>query len=301
MYDYDVEQKTVRVGSISIGGRPGLAPTTLIGSVFFSKDRLVLDPKTGEFDKKGAEVAIGRLEEVSEKTGIPSVLDVVAETPEAMVSYVRFLGDSTGMPLMIDGSGAMEVNLAGLKTAEEMGIIDRVILNSIGPEDEADIISRYAETGLKTALLLAFNSAAMASSSKRFEIAESLINRVSKTGIENLMIDTGVVDLLTLGLACKAIELVKHRTGWPAGCGAHNAVNMWSGLVPKFGKEAKRPAQVGSALMTVALGADFILYGPIRHAPVVFPSVAMVDVALSGMLLEDGIRPDRSHPRFKIG
>ena len=76
---------------------------------------------------------------------------------------------------------------------------------------------------------------------------------------------------------------------------------MWEGLVPKFGKEAKKPATVGSSLIPVTMGADFILYGPVKHAPIIFPSVAMVDVALSGGLLEEGKRPKRPHPRYLIG
>ncbi|MHA2211085.1 MAG: tetrahydromethanopterin S-methyltransferase subunit H, partial [Candidatus Thorarchaeota archaeon] len=46
---------------------------------------------------------------------------------------------------------------------------------------------------------------------------------------------------------------------------------------------------------------DFVLYGPIKHAQVVFPSVAMIDVALSGSLIEERIRPERPHPRYLIG
>jgi tetrahydromethanopterin S-methyltransferase subunit H len=301
MHEYRTDQKTIEIGHVRIGGRPGLRPTAMIGSIFYTKDKLVLDPKKGEVDKMATEALVRQLEEVSEKTGLPSLLDVIAQTPEAMDEYIRFLADITQMPLMIDGSGSEEVNLAGLRAAVETGTMDRVILNSIGPEDDNEKIERYRDTGLETAMLLAFSSEAMASATKRVELAEMLIQKTSEAGIENLMVDTGVVDLLTLGLACKAISSIKDRTGTPAGCGAHNAVNMWSGLVPKFGKDAKIPAQVGSNLVPVVLGADFVLYGPIKHAAVIFPSVAMVDVALSGSLLEEGLRPDRSHPRFRIG
>lgn len=301
MFSFTSKQKTVEVGPVRIGGRPGLVPTVMIGSIFYNKDKLVLDPKTGSVDRKNTATLIHQLEEISEKTGIPSVLDVVAETPEAMRNYISLLGEMTEMPLMVDGSGSAEVNLAGLETAGDLGLMDRVILNSIGPENDEKTISAYCDTGLRTAMLLAFSSDAMPSSRRRVELAETLIGRLSEHGIGNLIVDTGVVDLLTLGLASKAIAAVKDRTGVPAGCGAHNAVNMWVGLVPKFGKEAKRPAQVGASLMPVVLGADFILYGPIKHAPILFPSVAMIDVALSGMLLEEGSRPDRSHPRYRIG
>jgi tetrahydromethanopterin S-methyltransferase subunit H len=52
--------------------------------------------------------------------------------------------------------------------------------------------------------------------------------------------------------------------------------------------------------MPVSLGADFVLMGPAKDAPLVYPSVAMVDVALSGILIEDRIRPDKPHPRYLV-
>jgi tetrahydromethanopterin S-methyltransferase subunit H len=70
--------------------------------------------------------------------------------------------------------------------------------------------------------------------------------------------------------------------------------------VPKFGKDAKKPAMVGSSLMPVSLGADFVLMGPAKDAPVVYPSVAMIDVAHSGVLIEERIRPDKPHPRYLV-
>ena len=58
---------------------------------------------------------------------------------------------------------------------------------------------------------------------------------------------------------------------------------------------------VGTSLMPVALGADFVLIGPARNAHIIYPSIAMVDVALSGMYIEERKRPDRPHPRYLIG
>lgn len=305
MHSYSSEQITIEIptksGITRIGGVPGLIPTAMIGSIFYAGDKLVLDAKSGTVDKKKTEAILENVSETSMKTGIPNILDIVAETPQAMREYVAYLGDLTDMPLMIDGSGSLEVNLAGLETANELGLIERTILNSIGPEDDESVYQKVVSLGLKTAMLLAFNSEAMASSSKRVELAKILIERARKAGLQNVMVDTGVMDLLTLGLSSKAIVRIKDETGVPAGCGAHNAVNMWEGLVPKFGKEAKKPATVGSSLVPVTMGADFILYGPVKHAPIIFPSVAMVDVALSGGLLEEGKRPKRPHPRYLIG
>ncbi len=301
MFDYTTQQKTLEIHGVKIGGTPGLAPTVLIGSIFYSKDKLVLDSKTGEIDTSETEKTLQALIEVSEKTGLPSMLDVVASSSAAIRKYLSLLADLTDMPLLIDGSGSEEVNLSGIDFAREAGLLDRVMLNSLASETSDAIYDKMKESKLKNAVLLAFSREAMASAMKRVETADVLIAKAARAGVTNVLIDTGVVDLLTLGLACRAMQLLKEKHGLPVGCGAHNAVNMWSGLVPKFGKEAKMPALVGSSLMPVVLGADFVLYGPVKHAPVVFPSVAMIDTALSGVLLEKRIRPDRQHPRFKIG
>lgn len=301
MYNYKVEQKTLKIGTTKIGGTPGLVPTVMVGSIFYSKDKLVRDANNGDIDKASTEAMLAQLTDISERTGLPSVLDVVASTPEAMEKYLRYLADMTEMPLLIDGSGSLEVNIAGLEVAKDAGLLDRVALNSLTPDDDDEIYTKIAEVGLRNAVILTFSNESMTSASKRAELAEALHAKAKTVGVDNIMFDTGVVDLPTLGLACRALMMVKDKFGLPVGCGAHNAVAMWNGLVPKFGKGAKTPAFVGSNLMPIALGADFVLYGPIKHAPVVFPSVAMIDVALSGSLIEERIRPERPHPRYLIG
>lgn len=301
MIEYTKEQKGFNIAGTQIGGPSGLTPTTLVGSIFHAKDKLVIDSKRGEVDRPKLEIALQELADITERTGLSTVLDVVGGTSDTIQRYLHILADDTDFPLMIDGSGSFEVNAAGLETARDMGIMDRVILNSMIPEDSEQLFEKIREVGLRYALLLAFSPAAMTSSEKRETIAGGLIRTAHKIGIENVMVDTGVLDLLTLGIASKSIMTIKEKYGVPTGCGAHNAVNMWKGLVPKFGKEAKIPAIVGSILMPITLGADFVLYGPIKNARFIYPSVAMINTAQTGILLEKKIRPDKSHPRFKIG
>jgi len=52
--------------------------------------------------------------------------------------------------------------------------------------------------------------------------------------------------------------------------------------------------------ITVAAGANFILYGPIEFADYMFPTIAMVDAAYAQLAMEEGTMPDRNHPIFKI-
>ncbi len=301
MFEYETEQKTLKIGGVRIGGSPGRIPTVLIPSIFYTKDRLVKNANAGEIDKKATENLLNILAELTEKTGISTMLDVVGTTNEAMERYLQYLVDNTEFPLLIDGSDSLEVNTAGIKYAKDTGFLDRVVINSLTPETKEELYEVVKDSGLTNALLLTFNTASLSSSTKRVEVADILIQRAQAAGVSNIMIDTGVMDLPTLGIACKTQHILKSKYGYPVGNGAHNAISTWAGLVPKFGRDAKKPAMVGSNLMPVSLGADFVLMGPAKDASLVYPSVAMIDVALSGILIEDRFRPEKPHPRYLIG
>jgi tetrahydromethanopterin S-methyltransferase subunit H len=300
LFEYPVEQKTLTIGGVKIGGLPGINATVAIASIFYTKDPLVKDAEIGDINRKATEDILAMLSEMSGKTGIPTILDVVASTPRAIEEYLPYLADTCDFPLMIDGSGDNAVNSAGILKAKECGLLDRVILNSLTPETKDEIYEVISETGLQNALLLTFNTKATTSVTKRIALADQLIEQSHEIGITNILLDTGVLDLLTLGIACKAQMILKGKYGLPVGNGAHNAISTWRGLVPKFGKDAKTPALVGSSLIPVVLGADYVLIGPAKDAPIVYPSIAMVDTVLSGSLLEDRIRPEKPHPRYMI-
>jgi len=300
MFEYAAKQRTLQINRVRIGGSPGRIPTVLIPSIFYNKDKLVKNAETGEIDKTATEKLLVMLNNLTEKTGLGTMLDVVATTSNAMESYLQYLVDRTDFPLLIDGSDSIEVNTAGIKFAKEAGFLDRVIINSLTPDTKNELFDVIQEAGLANALLLTFSTASLSSSSKRVDEADILIQKAKAAGVSNILIDTGVMDLPTLGIACKTQHLLKSKYGYPVGNGAHNAISTWAGLVPKFGKIAKKPALVGSSLMPVALGADFVLMGPAKDAPLVYPSVAMIDVALSGVLIEERIRPDKPHPRYLV-
>jgi tetrahydromethanopterin S-methyltransferase subunit H len=301
LFDYTTEQKTLTISGVKIGGLPGRIPTVSIASIFYAKDRLVTNAETGEFERKATEETLNMLGEMTEKTGIPTMLDVVATTPDAMKIYLQYLVDNCDFPLLIDGSDSVVVNSAGIQLAKESGFLERVILNSLTPSTSDELYQIVTETGLQNALLLAFSTSAMVSITKRVELAENLIQKAQEAGIMNILIDTGVMDIPSLGIACKAMMILKDRYGYPVGNGAHNAISTWRGLVSKFGMKARSPALVGASLMPVVLGADFVLIGPAKYAPVVYPSIAMVDTALSGSLMEERIQPEKPHPRYLIG
>ncbi|MEM3736979.1 MAG: tetrahydromethanopterin S-methyltransferase subunit H [Candidatus Bathyarchaeia archaeon] len=299
MWKFEVTQKRFEIGKVGVGGHPGEYPTVLIGSIFYRRHKIVTDEWTGEFDRSMAEHAINVQDDFSDRTGNPCMVDVVASTPEAMIKYLDFAAKVSDSPLLIGGA-TPEARLAGLNYALKSGLADRVIYNSLTPSSSKDELEKIKAAGLKNAVLLAANLKNFTSEG-RIRAVEELLPALSAAGVERLLVDTFVLDIPSLGQAFKAIYEVKNKFGLPAGCGAHNAVATWKGLKMKMGKQASKPA-LASASATVATGgADFILYGPIEDAPIVFPVVAMVNVALGQLLVEKGVRLPKVHPRYKVG
>ncbi|MCK5346920.1 MAG: tetrahydromethanopterin S-methyltransferase subunit H, partial [Candidatus Heimdallarchaeota archaeon] len=124
MFSYEVEQKTFTIGGVKVGGIPAVNPTVLVGSIFYHGDKLVLD-KSGSFDKPKAQTVIKQMDEMKDRTAMPSMLDVVGPSPELMREYLAFIVDLTDVPLLIDGAGDFKAGLAGLRYAKEQGFLDR--------------------------------------------------------------------------------------------------------------------------------------------------------------------------------
>ena len=73
LFEYSAEQRTYEISGVKIGGEPGLAPTVMIGSMFYRGHKIVSAGQAGEFDEDKAESIVNRMEEQTEKTGLPSI------------------------------------------------------------------------------------------------------------------------------------------------------------------------------------------------------------------------------------
>jgi len=299
MFKFRKEQMVFEIAGVKVGGNIGENPTVMIGSIFYKGDKTVKDEENGVFDREAAKNLIVKAEEMSEKTGLPAMLDVICTNPKSAEEYLRFAAETTKMPLLIDAVSE-EAALRGLEIIRDLGIEERTVYNSISPDTKESIYRKIREVGLKSAIVLTFSTRAIISSKERVKLLESLLPKVKAAGLEKILIDTVVMDISTLGLACKAIYEIKDQYGYPAGCAAHNAVSSWKALRRKKSPLLTSVCSSVVSTLPVAIGADFVLYGPIKEAEYMFPAVCLIDAAYGQLLMEEGKRPDLSHPRFKI-
>ncbi|UCE10839.1 MAG: tetrahydromethanopterin S-methyltransferase subunit H [Candidatus Thorarchaeota archaeon] len=301
---FEREQSVLKVGDVEIGGQLGELPTVLVGSIFFDGHKIVDKDNEEAFDKKKARSLIETQEELSNKTNVPHMVDIVGSTASSIKKRIDFVADVTEAPIFVD-STLPDVRVEGYRHAAEIGLIERVVYNSITDHSKDDEISSLRDLGAKHAVLLAYHASAVwpygrVDLLRGSEAKRGLLEVASEAGIGNLMVDTAVLDVPSIGLAAEAVRLVKEELGLVAGGGPSNAVLEWD-RVGELGKRAKNVCIAAATSAMQHSGADFLLYGPIGLAKVVFPSVAMTDAIIAYKARQYGIRPkSKMHPLYTI-
>jgi len=131
-------------------------------------------------------------------------------------------------------------------------------------------------------------------------LEEKLLPASERAGVENILVDTGVLDIPSVSWAAHTIYMVKEKLGYPAGCAPSNALFQWE-KTRKHGSSAFQAAAATVFALTQFQGADFLLYGPMRFAPWVYPACATVDAMIAYGGRFSGIRPaTRAHPLYRI-
>ncbi len=310
MFVFEKEQVIHSVGRVRIGGTPGENPTVLAGTIFYSGHKIVDDAKKGEFDQSAAEALLNRQTEMSDMTGNPALAQIFSESSEAMIRYIDFVSGLTDLPFLIDSTD-VSVRIDGLRHAEEVGLLDCAIYNSINVSVTDDEIESLKEIRPEAAIVLAFNPQDSSISGKREVLEKGALNlnrgllTISKeVGITKPLIDTAATSMgAGAGAAVAFVFIAKTVYGQPTGCGIHNSPSSWPWLrkLKKSDRAAFVTADIASNAIVQTMGADYLLYGPIENAPLVFPVAAMSDVlAAESAAMEFGVSPGEDHPYHKL-
>jgi tetrahydromethanopterin S-methyltransferase subunit H len=303
-----VEPKTVQIGEVILGGRRGEYPTTLMLSIFHRGDRMVTDPKQGKFDSKRAQRYLNRAIKLTETTGTPFILDVLAETPEAMTKYLAFLSESApSIPFLIDSS-SREARLAGITQVADSKRAHLAIYDAISHHTTAEELKALKSAKIEASIILAHNPLDIRPQGRLEALkgtaeAEGLLAKASTARISKILIDTVALDLAGLSIAATAMQFVKSELGYPVGAGSANSVALWS-HASEISPAAKRYLAPALCSYLQCHGANFILAGPLRRAPRFFTAVSVTD-ALLAYTSPDGAYPaptpkTRTHPRYKV-
>ncbi|MFW9936539.1 MAG: hypothetical protein ACFFD5_02750 [Candidatus Thorarchaeota archaeon] len=284
MINISKKQEVLDIGGIKFGGKIGEYPTVLIGSIFHKGDKKVKDEKKGIFDKKEAERLIYLQKELSDKTGNPCMLDIVGISEIALKNYIQFVTELSSEPFLLNAvSSDIRINL--LKYIEEIGLNNKAIYTSINytlTEKEYNGILKH---NIESAIIQSLNPRnpripGMISILKGDKSDEGLIYKAKSAGLKKILLFTSVFEVPTIGVASRGIYRLKEEFGLPTGTAPVGVISRWCIRSDNFQGNIKGACEATGIALSLAMGADFIIYGTLEKAEYVFPATALVDAMI---------------------
>lgn len=302
MFKLAREQKVCQIGNFKIGGQPGENPPLLISSMFHNGDRILESRKERKFNKEKAREYILKQQELTQQTGVPALVAVVANSVDELKAYVDFLLETTDQPFGID----MWVEKTRLQAAEyiaELGIQDRVLYNSITPWDK-DItgqVARLKELGIKHIVVQAFDQEDQTPTG-RVKCMKMMLDRIGESTFESVLVDTAVMNLPSTSFSCIASRMIKEEFGLPAGVASSNGTYMWKEAREMWGSDGFTAMNAAGQAIASMFWTDLLFTGPILNLPKIMPAVATASTMLSTLAYyESGkLTTNANHPLYKF-
>jgi tetrahydromethanopterin S-methyltransferase subunit H len=302
MFRYDKKQTVFEIGGFHVGGQPGEYPTVLASSMFYDRHKVVIDHVNGVFDKDTAETQWNVQVELSDTTGLGYWNQLIAETEVAMQKYIDWhLEIAPGIAFLIDSS-VPSVRMFGAKYATEIGAANLAVYNSVNASALPEEWEAIGQTDVNSAIVLAFNPADV-SVKGRIEMLtiggtgqeQGLLKSSEEVGITRPLLDVASLALgVGAGPSIRSMVGFKGVLGLPTGGGPHNIPDAWTWL-RKYRKdghpEVWEPCSIGANMICGIVGADYLLYGPIDLATIIFPAMAMIDIMVEESTAELGVEP----------
>ena len=189
-----------------------------------------------------------------------------------------------------------------MKIADEIGIIDRSVLNAIYVSTTDKEIEAFREHNVKNAVLMLFDPSnpleTLRPESKLKLAKENLLVVASKAGIENTLLDTVVLDPSSIIYNAASIRILKNTLGLPSGCAPANISSVLSKKI--LGATEAISISTSIIVLLRLFGADFIFYGPVKKLDQVIPGLAFADALLGYLYRSHGLKIPKDHPLNSI-
>jgi tetrahydromethanopterin S-methyltransferase subunit H len=233
-------------------------------------------------------------------------LHLYARNTLAFEKYLEFAEQVWSGPFIIDSADAATRGAAALLVSE-LGYADKAIYNSISLATEEKEAEKLLDSEIDSAIVLAYNptepgvDGSLAILETGGKVREKgLLPMARELGLVNLLIDPAVLPLGSgAGSALRFSVAAKARLGLPVGSGIHNAVSSWPWLSKKE-MAVRKGCDAAAGAMQLLAAADFLLYGPIESADIIFPAAAMADILVAEAVRDLDNAPGEKHPLHRL-
>jgi tetrahydromethanopterin S-methyltransferase subunit H len=305
MFQFSTQQKICDIGGVRFGGQAGDYPTVVVPSLFQKGDRVFEGAKRNEgFNRKRAEELLRMTEKLSAETGVPCMVDIVANTGAEFRIYIDFVTSITEMPFCID-AWVMKAKVEGASYCAERGLLDRMFYNSLTVwEKELETeIQEISALGVKHILLVAFDQEDQMPAG-RITGTQKLLDAIERVGasFQSIIVDTSAMNAPAVALCSLANRLIKEKWGFPCTSAPSNGSYMWKAARELWGFRGWAGADAALEGLAANLFHDMIFSGPMAGSPRLFPAVALADAFTATLVFGETrkLPASETHPLYKL-
>ena len=302
IFHFDTPQKVMKIGHIEVGGQPGERPPVLIANMFQTGHKIVEKRKPPRWDKAKALDEIKLVEEMSDATGIPAIMALVAPTDDEIKAYGEwFLSVNDTMVFQIE-AWTEESRRAAARFVRDAGVQDRFNYNSISAWDPdiPDQVAELKECGIKSVILQPFDTEDKRATG-RVKSLRQMLKEIEGGEFKSVMVDTTTMNLPTQGFCFLANRMIKEEFGLPVGNAPANGSYMWKDAREQWGVRAWQGVDAAMHGIGTMMWSDWMHYGPTTGTHRVFSAVAAAMAMLTVMAWDEGLElpEDPTHPLNK--
>jgi tetrahydromethanopterin S-methyltransferase subunit H len=253
-------------------------PPVLIGTMFYQGQRIIDRSDITNFNKEKALKRIDKHVQLSNQYKIPALIEISADTPEAMISYLEFYLDNFKPPFVLGGT--LDARISGVAYLYEQGYkSEDFIYNAISNLKNQKEIELFNKYEIQTAIILILASPSMTSTQRFSYITEknqpnnvSIFEGLKQLGVKHIWVDGGVVDLESLVHILETQKIISTSLKIPVGTAPNLFLFKYSS--PRLNLKFHTRYRRSSIMFVASWYSNFIFYGPIEDATECFASTA---------------------------
>ena len=213
-----------------------------------------------------------------------------------------FFTSLSDKPFAID-MWVQEPRIQSVKYVAELGLIDRLVYNSITPWDK-DIptqVAQLKELGVKHVVVQVYDEEDPTPQGRLTSFGK-MMDMIGEDTFESILVDTSVMNLPATSFSAIANKMIKEKYGVPAGLASSNGTFMWKAAREMWGSDGFSAMNTAAQAASTMFWSDLIFYGPQVTAPRVFPAVVSATLMLATLVYhETGRLPSNpNHPLYKF-
>lgn len=244
----------------------------IIGSMFYQGDDLLIDAEEGIIDESKVVERIEKTQRLSEKYGIPFIIDVEIPSIKSAKQIIQSVSKNTDKPFWISSFNE-EMRLKACEIALQEGMKERIYYSTLNYMSGEDEFRAVADMGVRPVVQV-FNPENPYPEGY-YSKAEELMKMAEKTGVatEHAVLLPTVLDFGSIPIALSTIPSLKEKYSLPICIPSIGPVYKWA---EDYAPNTRRLLLAATLTYTAQSNADIIHIGTVKRAFIAFPVISLL-------------------------